>query len=292
MLLPEQKGFMCMMYLSANSSGPGDLLVDFCSGAMEVTKAFQHLSEHWRFVGCGKDEDCVIEALPGLLGVFTWPVDSFEIGLAEDEETWKAAAVLSAEMGGLHEQKKRILGVRWLDCNLWHHSHSRYSISSEHHLFSLILSCRRILLHRWSAVWRSCFCEVEIKELRALECWVVWVNLMPLTAGHFHFGAGLFVAPTISKCETFRANFRSLVYTNLSRQLLLMIYYGKGTMTGLISTFSRRPKYHSNMATDLRCVEHSWWIITAPFFQWAPLTFQDAGWDTQRVQRLHCCGCV
>lgn len=60
---------------------------------------------------------------------------------------------------------------------------------------------------------------------------------MPSTAGHPDKGFGLFVVRTVSNDETIRAYYDPLVYTDLSKQCLLMKEYGKETLTVLISTF-------------------------------------------------------
>lgn len=86
-----------MINLVANLCGAGDLVEDFCAGAIAVVKAFLLLSDHERFVACQNDEVCVKEALPGSIRVYVQRVPSCESDLSSNEEIFNTGRVLLAE---------------------------------------------------------------------------------------------------------------------------------------------------------------------------------------------------
>lgn len=93
MLRSEQESVRWMTDLVTKFSGPGDLVVKFCAGSMEVAKAWLLLSEHRRFKRCGMDEICVKEALRGLVEVYPWQELSSESNLTMNEDFCNAALV-------------------------------------------------------------------------------------------------------------------------------------------------------------------------------------------------------
>lgn len=69
----KQKSFRWVMELVTKLSGPGNLVIGFYAGKRHAAKKFVHLSKPQSFLGCGKDEGFVKEALPGLHEVYMRP---------------------------------------------------------------------------------------------------------------------------------------------------------------------------------------------------------------------------
>lgn len=95
-----------MLNLEAKLAGTGLLMVDLCSGKMDVKKTCLLFSEPRRFFGCQKDEGCVNEALSGLVHVYTKQLLSFERDSTTNEEIKDAARVLLAKVEGIQVQRK------------------------------------------------------------------------------------------------------------------------------------------------------------------------------------------